>query len=342
MSKKIFFTSLIFILILSCFLFGEIKKLLVIGSNEPNYLFMAISGVALDENKNVYICDSGGAFLRKYDSKGNFIKEIGRQGQGPGEFSNSIGPLCCDSQGLYLLDALNHRIAVFDKELNVKNYVKLEGIKLSLSKIGDYFYLLAKKPGEPFMQIEIYNQDGQLVSSFFDQRPPFLKNKNFSKQEYPIWMRYSGICLATDPILKELAVTFQYPGDKVELFFYTEKGQFKNKIELNHIVDYKFPEFLLKVPSNYPNRSSLVFIKSIHYLGQKHILLEYWLVNYESNKVKEEKHYLLVVDRGSGKIIHQEKISDISLTVMNIKDDFICASEVDKDIPKVALYKISY
>lgn len=335
----LFFTV---ILILNVLLYGEIKRILVIGSNEPNYLFMTISGVAIDENRNIYVCDSGGAFLRKYDHKGNFIKEVGRQGQGPGEFSNSIGPLYCDSQGIYLLDSLNHRIAVFDNELNIKNYVKLGGLKLSLAKVGDYFYLLAKKPSQPFMQIEIYDQSGQLISTFFDERPSFFKDRYFTKQEYPVWMRYSGITIATEPNIKEIATTFQYPGEKVEIFFFTEKGKLKNKIELSHIVNYKFPDFLLKVPAKYPDKSSIVYINSIHYFGQKSILLEYWLVNYELNTLREEKHYLLVVDKNSGKILHQEKISDISLKIMSIKEDMICALEVDKDIPRVTLYKLLY
>ena len=107
---------LVFLMAFNLSLEAELKKVLSIGSNEPDYLFMTITGLVTDEEGNIYVADAGGSFIRKYNPEGVFIKEVGRYGQGPGEFSNSIGPLLYDGQKLYLKDGLNYRIAVLDKE----------------------------------------------------------------------------------------------------------------------------------------------------------------------------------------------------------------------------------
>jgi len=43
--------------------------------------------VTSDDKGNVYICDFRASDIKKFDSTGKFIKVIGREGQGPGEFS---------------------------------------------------------------------------------------------------------------------------------------------------------------------------------------------------------------------------------------------------------------
>ncbi|MDD8031469.1 MAG: hypothetical protein PHQ25_05660 [Acidobacteriota bacterium] len=320
---------------------AELKKVLSIGSNQPDYLFMTVTGVVLDEEGNIYVADAGGSFIRKYNPEGVFIKEVGRYGQGPGEFSNSIGPLLYDGQKLYLKDDLNYRIAVLDKELNIENYIKLKGLRASLAKIDNLFYQISTKPGEPFPQVEIYNLKGDFVSSFFDERPDFFKGRTFSKKDYPAWVMFSRIVMAADRAAEEIAVTFTNPGDKIEIFFYTKEGKFKNKIEMDHLIKYKFSEFRLQFPPKYPKKSDQIIVWSIHYMGSGKILLDYWIVRYELEKAVDEKHYLLVVDRKSGRLLHQELVSN-DLKVIGVKDGMLFGAEIAEDIPKVVLYKLDY
>jgi hypothetical protein len=44
--------------------------------------------VAVDSKDNLYILDKGNYMIQKYDKNGQYIKSIGRRGQGPGEFQN--------------------------------------------------------------------------------------------------------------------------------------------------------------------------------------------------------------------------------------------------------------
>ena len=44
------------------------------------------STLTCDPNGNIYVADSGALNIKKFDMQGNFLKTIGREGQGPGEF----------------------------------------------------------------------------------------------------------------------------------------------------------------------------------------------------------------------------------------------------------------
>lgn len=339
--KKSLILAISVLFLMGSYLYADssIKKILSIGANEPNYLFMTITGVIIDENKNIYVSDSGGPFLRKYSSKGEFIKEIGRLGEGPGEFSNSIGPLFYDGQSLYLLDNLNHRIVVIDKELEIKNYINIKGLKTSLAKLDDFYYLKSTRPGEPFQEIGIYDQSGKQISAFFNERPAFLREKLFNRQDYPVWMMYSGLAMDVDSESKEVAVTFNYPDEKIELYFFNKDGSLKRKHMIDNIFKYKFPEFLLKMAANYPQESKIVYIKSIHYLTNEKILLQYWVADYKFEKCQSEKHYLLLIDKVNGKLIQKFEINP-SFEILSIRNKILCGREIEDDMPKVALYKI--
>jgi sugar lactone lactonase YvrE len=56
-------------------------------TGDNNLVLIDPSDIAFDGNGCIYILDSGSFQVKKFDSKGNFLKGIGRNGQGPGEFS---------------------------------------------------------------------------------------------------------------------------------------------------------------------------------------------------------------------------------------------------------------
>ena len=60
---------------------------LVIGRPEglDEYMFSRISSIDVDNEENIYIADLREAHIKVYDRQGQFLRTIGRKGQGPGE-----------------------------------------------------------------------------------------------------------------------------------------------------------------------------------------------------------------------------------------------------------------
>lgn len=323
--------------------YADLKKVFSIGSDDINYRFFTVAAAVLDEQNNVYIFDSKGSFLRKYDSQGRFIKEIGKYGQGPGEFSNAISGLYL-TDDLLVLDTGNNRISVLDRNLNIKKYIKIDRRPLSIMKFGDHFYLVSRKAGEAYPEIVIFDWEGNFLTAFFDQRPVFLNKMEQSTFGYAISLIYSTIATAINREIGEIAITFQWPDKNIEIFIFNKEGKIIKKTVAQHIIKYNFPDFRLKgLPQTltFPDHSNLIMVRTIHYLNQDKLLLEYWVTTYQSDKVVDEKEYILVVDKNSGHLVHKE-ILPIEMGIADVRGNYVCAVSNEGELPEVTIYKFIY
>lgn len=85
----------------------ELEEDLAIGGDpekEDSYFPKGTSGLAVDEEANIFVSDWSNARVQMFDKNGQFLRTIGRKGQGPGEF-RSPGRLQLDASG---------RLCVFD------------------------------------------------------------------------------------------------------------------------------------------------------------------------------------------------------------------------------------
>jgi len=66
-----------------------IEEELSIGYDEEdeNYMFTYISHICVDGNGRIYVLDRRESHVKLFDQNGLYIRTIGRQGQGPGEFN---------------------------------------------------------------------------------------------------------------------------------------------------------------------------------------------------------------------------------------------------------------
>jgi DNA-binding beta-propeller fold protein YncE len=88
------------------------------GSGIPGSSFSKPTDVAWDKAGNIYIADGIGNNNRvaKFDREGRFIRHWGSTGAGPGQFSG-VKALALDAQdNVYVADAGNKRIQVFDAD----------------------------------------------------------------------------------------------------------------------------------------------------------------------------------------------------------------------------------
>lgn len=79
---------------------------------ELNHPFFYPSGVAVDEDDNIYVTDSTKG-LSKFDSHGSFLKSTdSNNGCIPGDFRKALGLVVVEDR-VYVCDGPNHRIQVF-------------------------------------------------------------------------------------------------------------------------------------------------------------------------------------------------------------------------------------
>lgn len=98
---------------------GEVLSLeqeLSIGEAEgrEEYMFSRVSDVEADETGRIYVLDSKEANVKVFDRNGDYIRTIGRKGQGPGELQTP-NDIYIDTKGrLYISDVWNDRLSVFN------------------------------------------------------------------------------------------------------------------------------------------------------------------------------------------------------------------------------------
>ncbi len=89
---------------------------LLIGTAEgdPDYQFGQIAGLDVDDEGRIYVLDQQARQVRVFDAGGRFVRSVGRAGSGPGELSQTAGPLFAGPDGTILVpDIMNQRINLY-------------------------------------------------------------------------------------------------------------------------------------------------------------------------------------------------------------------------------------
>jgi hypothetical protein len=146
------------------------------GSGIPGDSFVRTAGVAWDKDGNIYVADgvamgAGNARVAKFDRDGHFIKSWGQRGSEVGQF-NSLRGIALDAQGnVYVADAGNKRIQVFDGDGNPKTQIASVGTPAAICitpGAHQYLYASNSNDGESLDNGEIYKLelDGKIVGKF--------------------------------------------------------------------------------------------------------------------------------------------------------------------------------
>ena len=108
-----------------------------LDEQDENFQFYRLRGVARDSTGNLFILDGGNYRIQKFDENGNFLRTIGRRGQGPSEFSIPRS-LEIDSQGnLYVADGtVGGLVIVLDNSGKEIRRIRTEGIKIDHFRIS--------------------------------------------------------------------------------------------------------------------------------------------------------------------------------------------------------------
>jgi hypothetical protein len=77
--------------------------------------FAGANDVAMDDKGTLYICDMKANNIKKFGATGTFLKTIGKQGQGPGDFNMPI-EIEVVGDRLYVRELTNYRFSILDLE----------------------------------------------------------------------------------------------------------------------------------------------------------------------------------------------------------------------------------
>ena len=119
-----------------------------IGTQEGEHweMLYGVRDVAFDSADYMYVLDAGNRRVLQFDPQGQFVRQMGREGMGPGEFA---GPVAIEvtHQGLIVVSDVRHGFVVFDSNGNhVRNvrYRERTGsvaVGLGVAPVGEVFWL---------------------------------------------------------------------------------------------------------------------------------------------------------------------------------------------------------
>lgn len=171
MKKLLFFFICLFY---SCKLIAQETELILIKSfpdysseNENNYLANP-QDVIFHDNK-YFVADGMDSNIKVFSESGEFIKQIGRRGQGPGEFG-PVNFLAIDKINnlLYCNDAGNGRISVFTTSGEYQKSIRVLNLNRSID-FSDNVLLTSSINKNTKTNFNMYNSNGELIKKIGDR-----------------------------------------------------------------------------------------------------------------------------------------------------------------------------
>lgn len=162
-----------------------------------------ITDMAVDSDGNFIIADgwqSRGVYV--FGSDGIFIKELGKKGQGPGEYANPVSVEIGQDGDIWISDFGNNRISIYSRDLSYKRQIVpkpriLYYLHLN-SKNEIYMYWSQANPLKPDTSDTIFRYDdqGNKIASF----APFPKEALKVK----FWASQDGMTIGKDDFIYEM------------------------------------------------------------------------------------------------------------------------------------------
>jgi hypothetical protein len=326
---------------------ASLKLVKEIGSDEKDYLFVRIMGAVLSKKKDIYVIDSKGNFLARYNWNGKFVKRIGRFGRGPGDF-HIPAYLNIFDEKLYLWDMGNRRVVQIELDLELKTmkyYTSHDGMPF-----WNNFHIIDKNKcvgnsmsfsvdyNKEYKAIKILDFENQ-VSEMFFSKVPHEGLKNPKKNNYSNLFWYMPPRIGIDTQNKQMVIAFIYPKNPIDFFVYSYDLECVDKFSYNFDETYRYPEFILKGQSPPPKKRTTILVHAIF------VHKGLYIVMVAKNNFKDLRDYdqvlsCLVFDAASKELKHRFTVPS-HLEFFSISEHgYLLATKHYEETPKLYIFKL--
>jgi hypothetical protein len=165
-------------------------------AGEEKYMFQDIQNLAVDDEENIYIADYKAGHIPVFNKNGEYVRTIGRRGQGPGEMIAPIDLKALSQGALLINDAYQYRLVLFSLDgehlsnLSTSKYLGFRRPAIdSQGNIVAGFVI----PGEEF-KYELTKFDSDLNPVFtIATYPQQLSGANSTAIHYFEWTRLTNL-----------------------------------------------------------------------------------------------------------------------------------------------------
>jgi len=320
----------------------HLTEILRIGGEGEDYYFIGANGLQTDRAGNIYIRDvwtsRQRAHLPVFSPEGRFLRDLYRQGEGPGEIASSYDFALSGSE-IYVYDYSKKKIMVMDGEGSLIREFKFESESVGdlIGLYEDWLVFMRKNNPHERKTSSLYDVENVIVFVSKDGR----KEENFHvfiHQQFFISLAQGGGSMNWDPFICILGdgklfvnATQEYLVEVLDLKSGEIAARFNRKYDR---VRYEPTEWEQKFISqhNAPKKRFVPDIEALYYnRGQL------WV---QTSREEEGRGRLFDVFDLEGKYLDSFYVP-IKGRILKIDGDILYTAEEDEDfLPSVVKYRI--
>jgi hypothetical protein len=150
---------------------AELAPSFVLGAGpqlpEEAYLYRPNS-VDIDEQGNIFVLDAGNQRVVVFNARGEFVREFGRSGQGPGEFflgADMLDEIVVTDDRVFVMEKQRFRIQGLSKFGEPLSSFTLPDVIWKIDVDDGLIYISLKQNVRGSPLVAVYKPDGELVKS---------------------------------------------------------------------------------------------------------------------------------------------------------------------------------
>jgi len=118
---------------------------------DEHKFFDTPENMVINNENQVFICDSSNDCIQMFDETGKYLRTIGRRGRGPGDLLCPINISFHHKSGLWVMESMGRRVQCFD----------INGKSKAIYKLNDFYYWLGLNSKN---EIAIYGKENSIKS----------------------------------------------------------------------------------------------------------------------------------------------------------------------------------